>query len=198
MDKTIYKTSPRLIISSMTWLGFIFFGLLFWLTKSGITDDYNTAVITVMVVFAGLSLICLFYFVSIKTLKLTTDSFEIKWLLLPFRQAYSLNDISSITQTKKAISAVYGVAWTSRYIYTDITTIINLTDKRTIKINSVGELDFEELRKVFEKLKRGEGKVKVQRKNIMLYLLDNIDGLFWVILLIILTTGLAYGLLTRS
>ncbi len=182
----------------MTLLGFVFFGLLFWLTKSSIKDKNNLVAIAVMTVFAGLSLLSLFYLFSLRTLRLTSDNIEITWLLLPFRQTYSFKDITNITQTKKVISALYGVSWTARYIYTDVTTKINLADKKIIKLNSIGELDFEEFYKTFNKIKRGEGKIKTQRKSFLLYLLDNVDGLLWVIILIILTSGLAYGLLTRN
>ena len=198
MNKTIYKTQPRLFITSMTLLGFVFFGLLLLLTNSYVKDNNGVIVISIMVIFSGFSITSLFYFFSIKTLKLTTNNFEISCFLIPLRTKYSLDEIMSISQSKKEISAVYGVSWTARYIYTEITTIIKLTDKSIIKLNSVSQLDFEKFNKVYTKLKRGEGKIKTQKRNLLIYILDNIDGLIWVILLIIMTAGLIYGLLTKN
>lgn len=101
-------------------------------------------------------------------------------------------------QTKKEVKAVYGVSWTPSYIYTDITTSINLADNKIIKLNSIGQIDFDEFYKTFNKLRRGEGKIKEQKRHFVLYLIDNFDGILWIILALILTTGLGYGIFTKQ
>jgi hypothetical protein len=100
-------------------------------------------------------------------------------------------------QTRKEIKAVYGASWKPSYIYTDVTTLINLADNKPIKLNSIGQIDFGELYKSFNKVKRGEGKIKEQKRHLLLYFVDNFDGLIWIILILILTTGLGYGIFTK-
>lgn len=198
MGQTIYKTQPRLFILGMTFLGFVFFGLLFLLTLQSVRDNYNLLLASVLLFFAILSLIFLYYFLSVKTIKLTKDNLIIVNLLLPIKRTISLADIRNIGQTKKEVKAVYGVSWTPSYIYTDITTSINLADNKLIKLNSIGQIDFEKFYKTFNELKRGEGKINEQKRHFFLYLLDNFDGFLWIILLLILTTGLGYGLFTKQ
>jgi hypothetical protein len=101
-------------------------------------------------------------------------------------------------QTTKEVKTVYGDSWKSSYIYTDIKTSIDLADNRLIKLNSVGPNDFDEFYKTFNKLRRGEGKIKVPKRHFFLYMVDNVDGLLWVVLLLILTTGLCYGIFTKQ
>lgn len=198
MDKIIYKTQPRLFILSMTFLGFVFFGLLFLLTFQGAQDDYNLIISTVLVLFAILSLTSLFYLLTVKTIKLTKDNLVISHLLLPISRTLILAEIKNMEQTKKEVKAVYGVSWTPSYIYTDITTSINLADNKIIKLNSIGQIDFDEFYKTFNKLRRGEGKIKEQKRHFVLYLIDNFDGILWIILALILTTGLGYGIFTKQ
>ena len=112
MDKIIYKTQPRLFILSMTFLGFVFFGLLFLLTFQGAQDDYNLIISTVLVLFAILSLTSLFYLLTVKTIKLTKDNLVISHLLLPISRTLILAEIKNMEQTKKEVKAVYGVSWT--------------------------------------------------------------------------------------
>ncbi|MES2654319.1 MAG: hypothetical protein V4620_01960 [Bacteroidota bacterium] len=110
-----------------------------------------------------------------------------------------MQEIKSMVQTEKEVSAVVGSSlWKSSHIYTDITTLITLSDSRTIKLNSIGHLDFEEFHQTFNKLKRGEGKIKDQKRHFLLYLLDNLNGIAWIILTLIMTTGLAYGIFMQN
>lgn len=198
MGKTIYKTQPRLFILCMTFLGFAFFGLLFLLTFQSAQGDYNLLVAIVLVFFAILSLTSLFYFLTIKTIKLTKDNLIISHLLLPINRTVSLADIRNMVQKKKEVKAIYGVSWTPSYIYTDIRTSINLADNKLIKLNSIGQIDFDEFYKTFNKVKRGEEKIIEQKRHFFLYLIDNFDGILWIILLLLLTTGLGYGILAKQ
>jgi hypothetical protein len=119
-------------------------------------------------------------------------------LLLPIEQTLNLTEIRNMEQTTKEIKALYGASWKPSYFYTDVTTYINLVDNTKIKLNSIGQIDFVEFNKIYTKLKRGEGKIKEPKKFFLLYLFDNLDGLLWIILLLILTIGLGYGIFTRQ
>lgn len=190
MDRVIYKTQPRLFIFSMTFLGFGFFGFLFLMTLQSVQDDYNLLILTILAIFAILSLKLLFYFLTIKTIKLTRENIIISHLFLPINRTINLKEVRNIKQTTKEAEGRY-------YIFTEITTLIYLVDNTLIKLFTIGEIDFDGLYKTFTKLKRGEGKIKDQKQSFLLYLIDNLDGFLWIILLLILTTGLGYEIFTK-
>ncbi len=197
MGQIIYKTQPRLFILCMTFLAFVFFGLLFLLTFQIAKEKYNLIILSVLVVFAILSLTSLFYFLTVKIIKLTKDKVIISHLLLPINRTLSLADIKNLEQTKKNVKAVYGGSWYRSSIYTEITTSITLANNGSIKLNSIGQSDYDEFYKTFNKLRRGEGQIKEQKRHFFLYLLDNLDGLSWIVFLSILTIGLAYGIFVK-
>ena len=120
------------------------------------------------------------------------DKVIVSYAILPIRQTYTYSEINGITQEAKAVKSLYGASFKARYVFTDITTIIHLTDKK-LKLNSIGQLDFDLLLKCFRKLKSGEGKCKKQKGRFVNYLLDNLDGLFFVLVCLFLTIGLGYG-----
>ena len=182
----------------MTLLGFMFFGLFFWLTYSSAKNNFNFLVISLLTVFATFSLSSLFYFLTIKIIKLKSQSLEVSYFILPFKKTIMFKDIRNMEQNTKAVKALYGVGFKTRYVYSDNSTIINLTDNKPIKLNSIGQLDFENLYKTYNKLRRGEGKIKAQENSFLPYLIDNLDGILWVLFLLILTIGLGYGMLTRK
>ena len=198
MEQIIYKTRPRLFILCTTLLGFLFFGLLFWLTYSSAKNNFNYLTISILTMFAAFSLMSLFYLLTIKTIKLKNQSIDVSYFLLPFKKTIMFKDIKNIEQKTKAIKALYGVAFKTRYIYSDHSTIINLTDNKSIKLNSIGQLDFKDFYKTYNKIKRGEGKIKEQKNSFSIYVIDNLDGILWLLFLLILTVGLGYGMLTRQ
>ncbi len=198
MDKIIYKTQPRLFILCVSFLGFALFGLLFLLTFQSVQDDYNLLEVIILVFFAILSLTSFFYLLTVKTVKLTKDTVIISHLLLPINRVLNLTEIRNMEQTKKEINAINGITWKQSYIYTDIITLINLTDSKPIKINSIGQIDFDKFYQTFNKLRQGEGKIKEQKRHFLLYLVDNFDGMLWIILLLIFTTGLGYYVSTKQ
>lgn len=98
-------------------------------------------------------------------------------------------------QTKQKVKASTGPAsMRPSYIFTNTAVSILIIDGREIKIKSVGALDFDNLETLFRKMKRGEAKMKPPQKHILIYLIDNVDGLLWVLILLILTLGLLWHL----
>jgi hypothetical protein len=194
MEKIRYKTQPRLFMLAMPFLGFVFMGFLFLLVFKTAHGHYDLFTIIVSILFLMLALVSFFYFITIKTIKLTKDTLIISYFFLPIKRRFRFSEIKALKQNTKEITSVYGDSWKLRYLYTDTTTRISLLDDSVITINSIGTLDFSELYKTFHKLKRGEGNVRLQKRNLLLYLLDNVDGLFWIFLLFVLNIGLAYSL----
>ncbi len=196
MTKTIYKTQPKLFILSIPLMGFIFFLMLFALTISGFNNTINIGFIVFPLLFLGFSLVSLYYFLNIKILKLTANNLEITYLFLPISQQYELKDIISISQESKRVSSnALSSSLKETYIYTDIITTIKLLGSKTIQLNSIGRLDFDVFYKTFKQLKRSEVNIKVQEKSFKKYIIDNYDGMFWVLISLFITIGLSVGVL---
>ena len=193
MNDIHYKTWPRLFLVVMYLSGFFFFGLLSYLIFKNIQTNSNYLVWLILFFFACISALSLFYFLKIKIIKLSKDKLIVSHILFPIKHIYIYSDVNGITQETKVIKALNGVSFKTRYIFTDYTTIIHLTDKK-IKLNSVGSLDFESLTKCFRKLKAGEGKCNPQKSRLINYLLDNFDGLLFAAVCLFLTIGLACNL----
>lgn len=202
MEQIIYKTKPRLFVLSLTLLGSVFFGLLFWLTWTSITDKSDLLVWTILSFFFLGSLTCFYFFIAIRTVQLTNDGVIISYILLPLKQTYLFSDIKSITQKSKKVETLlegtYSTNFKTTYLYTDLVTTFDFADKKQIKLNSIGQLDYQEFVDRFNKLKRREGKIKEQKQSVALYFVDNLDGLLWVVLLFIVTSVLTFGVLTRQ
>ena len=86
---------------------------------------------------------------------------------------------------------------TSSYLYTDSITTFTLANNKQIKLRSVGRHDYEVFIKTYNKLRRKEGEIKTNRQSVFNYIIDNLDGIFWGILLLVCTIGLGHELLTR-
>lgn len=198
MSDIIFKTRPRLFLLSAYFIGSIFCDLLFLLVWQ--TGKLDLVTIPFLVLFATGSLTLLFYFLKTRTIRLQEEKLIVSYFILPIKKEFSLENIRGISQKAKKVEGMVGpTSFSKSYIYTDIITTLTLSDKTEIKLNSVGGADFGELEDLFFKLKRREGKIKIpqRKKRILLYVLDNIDGIIWVILLFVVTIGLTYGLLTR-
>jgi hypothetical protein len=128
---------------------------------------------------------------------LTTENIVISYLLFPVKKTFSFKDIESISQKTKDIYGIVGSDWYERFIYTSSITTFCLADNKKITLRSIGKLDFEEFYKAYNKLRRNEGKIKKERLSGFNYVIDNLDGIFWGILLLVLTIGLGHELLTR-
>jgi hypothetical protein len=196
MNPIIYKTYPRLFILGTAFMGSVFFGLLSWLVwkSSGVN---KTSVAYIFIIFFALgSIISFYYFITIRIIKLSVERLAISYFMLPFSRTFLLSEIQSISQTSRVAEASGGR--TGSITFTVIMTTIQLNDGKEIKLQTVGQLDFKELEKGFRKCKFKDGHFTPGKRTFLNYLLDDIGGLGWVVLQIILAIGLTYGLLTQK
>jgi hypothetical protein len=195
MNKILYKSSPRLFILGVTGFGSIFCGLLSWLTWVNFNGKWRYIILILLILFSIFSLASFYLFITIKTVKLSSDSIRFSFLFLPFHHTYLLSDVKRISRESKDIKAYHGFSSSFRFNYS--TTVFELSDNKTIKVNSIGLLDYEELVKCFNKITRGNGQYTPPKRKFLHYILDNLDGIGVVVLLIILTVGLAWSLIHR-
>ncbi|MDI9858174.1 hypothetical protein [Flectobacillus roseus] len=191
----IYKTRPKLILLSITLCGFAWFQLLSILIIKSVNTQFGVLSISFIICFETLSLTALYYFLTMRGIKLSGKTLCVYHLYLPMREEFTFEEIRSLHQTKEKVIINEGVLSKSGYNFYHITTIILLKNDKVIKLYSIGEMDFKELNQTFQRLRRGEGKIKVQKRHIFLYLLDNLHDVFMTIFFLFITIGLGYALL---
>ncbi len=197
MTEIIYKTRPKLFILLTPILGAVFFCFLCWLTLKSGKSEFGVIPILLLTLFVSISGISLFYALNIKTVKLTTENIVISHLLLPTRKTINFADIVSISQKTKDVYAILGNSFIYSFLYTDSITTFNFKNDKEIRLRSIGKLDFDEFNKAYRKTKNKEGKIKQNRQSNFEYIADNLDGIFWGALALILTIGLSHELLTK-
>jgi hypothetical protein len=127
---------------------------------------------------------------------LTNENIIISYLFLPVKKAFKLNEIVSISQKTKDIFAMLSRDTPSSpsFLYTSTITTFSFLNIKQIKVCSIGESDFEEFTKAYRKTKNNEGKIKKNRLSNFEYIFDNFDGIFWGIILLVLSIGLGHEL----
>ncbi|MBB6464146.1 hypothetical protein [Flammeovirga kamogawensis] len=198
MNKIFYKTHPRLFILSITFLGFIFFSELNLLIFFKSEGDFNLMIVSLIIVFTILPLVSLYYLLKIKIIKLGHKEIIISNFFLPFSRSINFNEIMKMEQKSKRIKSNYGGSVQTKYLYTEVKTLIYLTNNKRVILNSISESEFGELQTIYLKLKRSEGKIKPRNNSIIYYLLDSLDGLIWIIISIFLTIGLGFSLFDQA
>jgi hypothetical protein len=197
MTRIIYKTRPKLFILIIPILGAIFFGLLFWLTWTSSKNKLDVITLPFLILFFSFSVLAFIYSFNIKTVRITAENIIITHIFLPIKQTLTFTDLERITQETKDISAVLSHSWTTTLIYTSSITTFCFKNNKQIELRSIGKSDFEELNKAFKRQKTHEGKIKRNKQSHFDYILDNLDGLTWGILFLVLTIGLAHELFTK-
>lgn len=191
----IYKTRPKLILLSITLCGFAWFQLLSILIIKSVNTQFGVLSISFIIFFETLSLTALYYFLKIRTVQLSEKALIISYLNLPIKEKLTFEEIRSLHKTKEKVIINEGVFSKSGYNFYHITTSILLKNNKVIMLYSIGEMDFQELIQTFQRLRRGEGKIKVQKRHRFLYLLDNLHDVFMTIFFLFITIGLGYALL---
>ncbi|KXX67444.1 hypothetical protein [Flammeovirga sp. SJP92] len=194
MEKSIYKTKPRLTLIGSYMMSVCFFGAFLWLCFDGLNNETKLFIIPLSICFGVLLLVSLYYLISIKILRLTEDYLYVSYLFLPSMKRIALNDIFSIKQDKKKTH----LGARSKFSFYQVKTYIKIKNLNTIKVDMVGKADFEEFYSAYRKVKSGrEYQNKGIRHKLFLYLLDSIDGIFWLIPFSLLTVSLVYSLFSK-
>jgi hypothetical protein len=194
-NEVVYRTMPRLFIISMYFLGFVFFGLLTWLTWTMLSVSKSWIVLFLTGLFSITSLLSFYYFISIKIAKLTTSEVIIAYLFLPIQNRFLLSEIGDISQKTKTIDTKS--PFSVGFSFASVTTNFELSNNKILKVSSIGNMEFEELKKGFNKLKNGNHHYIAPKQSFLLYLLDNLDGLLWVVVTLVVTIGLGHALLNH-
>jgi hypothetical protein len=204
MSNLIHRTYPRLLTAGTLCLLSIFsLGLTFIIISQTINSEITTLSILYMVLASLTTCVLLYYLYKIKVVFVSKSQIIVSHFFFPKKQFFDLSEIRTIRQSKKTTTHYLGVNDSPFDIKSDsykinwYKTLIETNDKRKIILNHLGEMEFDLLLKVFSKRKRGEGKVKKVKGRLVIYLIDNLGGLFFNLLLIFLLGGLLISLVEK-
>ncbi len=199
MNEILYKTKPRLILSGGLFSGFFFFFVFILFCIQVSTGENKIIGYLFALIFALFSILCLYKLINIRILKISKNGIEIKKYLLPQKSILKFEKIKTIKQTEKK-SKIYTDSIKNGFWLYNYKTTITLKNSEKIELMSLSETDFYEIEKLFFKLKRGEGKIKKSENklNLLIFILENIGTLVFIIIINVLSIGLFIEILKKQ
>lgn len=198
-EKVLYKTNSLSINLFIFFFGFVFFSFTIWYLfntlKTNKEEDDIIAVYILSSIFSIGTLGCLFYFFKTQIIKLTDKSLIISYQFLPSSKKILIEDILGFTQTAKPIIYSNSLFDKGSTVHTIFETFINLKNGKKIKTYSLSEYDFKEVRKLVEKIKRGESKFEIIKLSTIEFLVQNLSVLLFLIVCLILIAVLSEALI---
>lgn len=200
-EKILYKSNSFSINVFTFFFGFIFFGLMFWLTSSSLpTTNQNDMVakLIIEIIFATGALGSLFYFLKTQTIKITEDYLKISYLFLPISKKILLEDIVGFSQISKPVKYSKGLFDKQKTIHNIFETKIILKENIIVKTMSIDNFELKEVQKIIEKIKRGESKFTSRNLNFVEFVFQNITMVLFLIICLVLIIGLSNALINKS
>jgi hypothetical protein len=202
MSDSIHKTYPRLITTGTLFLwSFFLFGLTIAIGLKVSNSENSELSILYFILTASITLVSSFFLFKTKVILVSESQLIVSNFFFPKKQYFDLTEIRDLKQSKTTTTNYLGIYNSPFHIKRDsyrlnmYKTTIELNDKRQFTIRNISEMEFDLLFKAFSKHKRGEGKVKKPKGRWMMYLIDNLGGLFFNLLLSFLLGGLLISII---
>lgn len=201
-EKVIYKSNSFSVNLFIFFLGFIFFSLMIWLTfnslKNHQDNDTRIAVYIIDSIFLVCSLGSLFYFLKTQIVKITENHLIVSYQFLPFSRKILIDNIKSFKQASKPVKYSRGLFYTVETVHTIFETFIILKNNKEVKTYALNDFEFNEVRKLVEKIKRGEGSLNVDKLTTVEFVFQNLSIILFLIICLFLILGLSNALINES
>lgn len=172
-------------------------GLTFRSLQRNSDTDSKIAVYIIGSIFLLGALASLFYFLKTQIIKITESDLIVSYQFLPFSRKVLLDSIKEFKQTPKPVKYSKGFE-KSKTIYTMFETFIILKNGSTIRTYALNDFEFEEIKKLVEKIKRKEGKLKVNSLTTAEFIFQNLSMVLFLIICLFLILGLSNALINNS
>jgi len=179
-------------------IGIVFCGLMIKLiflklypTKN--IEEHYAFLITVSL-FGIMILGCLYYLFKIQILTLTKENLVLSYLFFPYKIKIKFDDIKQIRQISKEVKTSGTLFSEGIHITNSFETYIDLENGKSIKTYALNKYEYQEVLKLIRKLKTGEGKLEDCKLPRILYFIENISAFLFLILALVLITGLSNAL----
>ena len=186
-------------------IGIVFCGLMIKLAlnsfisqNNGVFKISNTvefySFLAIIIVFLVTILGALFYLLKIQILTLTNEHLVLSYLFFPYKIKIKFDDIKQIRQISKEVKTSGTLFSEGSHITNSFETYIDLESGKSIKTYALNKYEYQEVLKLIRKLKTGEGKLEDWKLPRILYFIENISAFLFLILALVLITGLSNAL----
>lgn len=197
----LYKSNSFSINLFIFFLGFIFFSLMTVLifdALKNIKNNESKIVPHIIVsIFLFFALASLFYFLRTQIIIVTKNHLIVSYQFLPFSKKVLLDDIQGFKQTPKPVKYSRGLFEKQKIVYTMFETFIILKNDLKIRTYSLNDFEFNEIRKLVEKIKRGEGKYETEKSTGANFVFQNFSIILFLIICLFLVFGLSNALINK-
>lgn len=198
-EKVLYKTNSLSINLFIFFFGFVFFSLIIWYLfntlKTNKEDDDIIAVYILSSIFSIGALGCLFCFFKTQIIKLTNKSLIISYQFLPFSKKILIEDIVNFKQKPLPVKRSRYLFDKGTTVHTFFETLVKLKNDKEIKIYSLSEFDFKKIRRLMEKIERGQNQLEVDELAPVDFFSQNLSIIMFLIMMLILIGGLSKALI---
>ena len=186
-------------------IGIVFCGLMIKLAlnsfisqNNGVFKISNTvefySFLAIIIGFLVIILGALFYLLKIQILTLTNEHLVLSYLFFPYKIKIKFDDIKQIRQISKEVKTSGTLFSEGTHITNSFKTYIDLENGKSIKTYALNKYEYQEVLKLIRKLKTGEGKLEDWKLPRILYFIENISAFLFLILALVLITGLSNAL----
>ncbi len=183
-------------------IGIVFCGLMIKLAlnsfisqNNGVFKISNTvefySFLAIIIGFLVIILGALFYLLKIQILTLTNEHLVLSYLFFPYKIKIKFDDIKQIRQISKEVKTSGTLFSEGTHITNSFKTYIDLENGKSIKTYALNKYEYQEVLKLIRKLKTGEGKLEDWKLPRILYFIENISAFLFLILALVLITGLS-------
>lgn len=183
-------------------IGIVFCGLMIKLAlnsfisqNNGVFKISNTvefySFLAIIIGFLVIILGALFYLLKIQILTLTNEHLVLLYLFFPYKIKIKFDDIKQIRQISKEVKTSGTLFSEGTHITNSFKTYIDLENGKSIKTYALNKYEYQEVLKLIRKLKTGEGKLEDWKLPRILYFIENISAFLFLILALVLITGLS-------
>lgn len=186
-------------------IGIVFCGLMIKLAlnsfisqNNGVFKISNTvefySFLAIIIGFLVIILGALFYLLKIQILTLTNEHLVLSYLFFPYKIKIKFDDVKQIRQISKEVKTSGTLFSEGTHITNSFKTYIDLENGKSIKTYALNKYEYQEVLKLIRKLKTGEGKLEDWKLPRILYFIENISAFLFLILALVLITGLSNAL----
>ena len=183
-------------------IGIVFCGLMIKLALNSFISQNNEvfkisntvefySFLAIIIGFLVIILGALFYLLKIQILTLTNEHLVLSYLFFPYKIKIKFDDIKQIRQISKEVKTSGTLFSEGTHITNSFKTYIDLENGKSIKTYALNKYEYQEVLKLIRKLKTGEGKLEDWKLPRILYFIENISAFLFLILALVLITGLS-------
>ena len=140
---------------------------------------------------------CFYYLLKTQILTITKDNLVLSYIFFPFKMKIKFYEVKQIRQISKEVKTSGTLFSEGIHLTNSFETYIDLENGKSIKTFALNKYEFQEVLKLLRKLKTGEGKLNAYKLPKILFLIENISAILFIITFLVIFLGLSYNLLFK-